>query len=332
MTDILKFTNGRTINLKTLPKELQERIYKYATLDILKDQAKENINAQRIDIEKYINQWIKTKASFKTRITYQKAINDFFTFINKIGIEHPLLIKAENVDQYIIELKSKIKSNSIRLKISACSSFYSTLKRYGYMSINPFYNSALPKKEYKKAIQPDQTQTIPVMNETDYKAILNQLENNIKLKGKRASIINSRKCAKDLIPAIHFMAGYGLRVGAIPTIEIKDNHFTFKTKGDKSYRQELKPESIDFLKQYHKPGNKPFKNYKVITIQMAFKRITNQLKEKGLIRHNYTCHDLRHYFAYTYYTETKDIVKLKTILGHASINVTDIYLQSISVV
>ncbi len=272
------------------------------------------------------------KASVRTQVTYRKATDDFFTFIKKIGIEHPLLIKAEHVDQYIIELKSRLKPNSIRVKVSACSSFYSMLKRYGYMKVNPFYNSALPKKEYKKAVQTDQNRTIPVMNGKEYEIILKQLRDNLKLKGKHASVINSRKSALDLIPAIHFMAIYGLRVGAVPTIEIKGGHFTFTTKGNKSYRQELKRETIDLLKKYNRPGSKPFKNYKIITIQKAFKRVTDSLQGKGSIRYNYTCHDLRHFFAYTYYGKTKDVVKLKSILGHASLNVTDIYLQSICII
>ncbi len=331
MTDLITMTDGNIFKLELLPDDLQKQIKNYAMMDILKDQAKEGILAKRIDINKYLNQWLKTKESERTQITYRKAMNDFFKFVQKIGVEHPLLVKAEHVDQYIIELKSKFKNNSIRLKVTACSSFYSMLKRYGYVKLNPFYNSALPAKEYKKAIRVDQNKTIPVMNDKEYELIISHLKGNAKLKGKHASINNIKECSRDLIPAVHFMAVYGLRVGSINTIETRDGYFSFTSKGNKSYTQDLKQETTALLKECKRTGNKPFKQYKTTTIQHAFKRVTDSLKAKGLIRYNYSCHDLRHYFAQKFYNETKDIVKLKSILGHASLNVTDIYLQSIGI-
>jgi len=50
------------------------------------------------------------------------------------------------------------------------------------------------------------------------------------------------------------MATYGLRVGAIPTIEIKNGYFAYTTKGNKSYTQELKNETLTLLKRYGKSG------------------------------------------------------------------------------
>jgi len=328
MVDMIS-TESNVIDLKKLPPDLQERIRNYAVLDILKDQAKESIKAKQINVEKYLEQWIATKASVKTQVTYRKAIQGLFAYLEIIGIEHPLLIRAEHVDQYILELKNTLKPNSIRLKISACSSFYSILKRYRYIKVNPFYNSALPKKEYKKAVQTDQNRTIPIMNDKEYKTIMKQLKDNtrIHVKGKHASARNIRDSALALIPAVHFMAVYGLRVGAIPTIEIKEDVFTYSTKGNASYSQALKPETASVIRAH----GKQFKGYVIPTIQASVKRLTRGLNDKGQIRYAYSSHDFRHYFANKFYTETKDIVALKNILGHASINVTDIYLQSIGI-
>ena len=55
MTDVITFDNGKVLNLSDLPENLQKKIRQYAMLDILKDQAKDSINAQRIDINKYFN-------------------------------------------------------------------------------------------------------------------------------------------------------------------------------------------------------------------------------------------------------------------------------------
>ena len=56
MTDLIAFANGKTIDLKKLPKELQKRINEFAVIDILKDQAKEKIKAKQIKISKFVNQ------------------------------------------------------------------------------------------------------------------------------------------------------------------------------------------------------------------------------------------------------------------------------------
>ena len=323
MTDLIKYKNGTMIDLNTLPAELQERIKQYAVIDILKDEAKADIQANRIDIEQYITLWLKSKSE-RTRKTYRKAIQDFFQWLNLNGITHPLLIKAEHVDRYIDELRGRLKNNSVRLKVCGVASFYTTMKRYGHITVNPFHGATLPRKEYKKAIKTDQNKTIPVMTEKEYKAIIKAIEAETRREGIHAGDVNARVGAERLLPAVRVMAEYGLRVGAIPTIERRGKYFTYTTKGGKSFNADIKAGTLP-------EGKTPFKGYRIITIQKAFKRITERLKEKGIIQYAYTCHDLRHYFACRFYTETRDIVRLKSLLGHASLNVTDIYIQSIGI-
>lgn len=323
MTDLIQYAPGTMIDLNTLPAELQERIKQYAVIDILKDEAKADIQANRIDIEQYITLWLKSKSE-RTRQTYRKAINDFFQWLNLNGIPHPLLIKAEHVDRYIDELRERLKNNSVRLKVCGVASFYTTMKRYGHITVNPFHRATLPRKEYKKAIKTDQNKTIPVMTEKEYKAIIKAIEKETRREGNHISEANARGGAERLLPAVRVMAEYGLRVGAIPTIERKGKYFTYTTKGGKSFNADIKAGTLP-------EGKTPFKGYKVITVQKALKRITERLKEKGIIQYAYTCHDLRHYFAFRFYSETKDIVRLKSLLGHASLNVTDIYIQSIGI-
>ena len=323
MTDLIQYKPGAMIDLDTLPAELQARIKQFAVIDILKDEVKADIQANRIDIEQYIALWLKSKSE-RTRQAYRKAINDFFQWLNLNGITHPLLIKAEHVDRYIDELRGRLKNNSVRLKACGVASFYTTMRRYGHISVNPFHGATLPRKEYKKAIKTDQNKTIPVMTEKEYKAIIKAIEKETRREGNHIAEANARGGAERLLPAVRAMAEYGLRVGAIPTIERKGKYFTYTTKGGKSFNAGIKAGTLPERKT-------PFKGYKVITIQKAFKRITDRLKDTGAIQYAYTCHDLRHYFAFRFYSQTKDIVRLKSLLGHASLNVTDIYIQSIGI-
>ncbi|MBN2443110.1 MAG: phage integrase N-terminal SAM-like domain-containing protein [Spirochaetales bacterium] len=90
-------------------------------------------------INYYIKLWIKTKKSPYTRLFYSREISAFISYIKSQGI-NPVLCNAIHVDNYIIFLKEKYSNNSVRQKVSICSSFYSTMKRYGVITLNPFSN------------------------------------------------------------------------------------------------------------------------------------------------------------------------------------------------
>ncbi len=326
--DILKI-DDKVIDLNKLPADVQAKIRKLAVIDILKDSAKDEIKANNIDVDKYVNQWIQSKNSPRTQEAYRAAINNFISYLEGIGI-HPLLIKAEHVDAYIEVLKADKSNNSVRAYMSACSSFYTMLKRYGHISNNPFHGCNLPRKQYKKAVRTDQNKNVPVMSEAEYNEIVLELMSRMKLKGKSGGIRNARRSARTLLPAIHFMSHYGLRVGALKTIKIEGGSFTYSSKANKSARRALLPETIDMIQDYNLRLF-PFKDVALITIKKGFSRITGRLSEQGTIKHPYSCHDLRHYFAVNHYRGYKDIVALKDALDHSSLNVTDIYLQSLNV-
>ena len=199
------------------------------------------------------------------------------------------------------------------------------MKRNGHVAVNPFHGASLPRKQYKKAVKTDQGKTIPVMNEREYREIIKEIESATRRRGKHHSHANARNGARRLLPAVRVMAEHGLRVGAVPTVEVKGDYFTYTTKGGRSETQAVKPGIMP-------AGKHPFRGYRLITIQKAFKRLTGRLCRRGAIRHAYTCHDLRHHFAVREYRLHGDLVRLKKLLGHASLNVTDIYLQSIGAI
>jgi len=329
-TKQITFKNGKLLDLNKLPVELQKQLYAHATYDIYKDKARDNIKAKQINLDKTIDQWILNKKSPATKETYRIYINHFLNWTDKMGID-PVLISAEQVDNFIAELKSKFKPNSVRLIVFSCSSFFQTLRRYGHITINPFRNAPLPDKHYAKAIQTDQSRTIPVMTKQEYKIIMAELENQARRSGKHISNSRARNNARRLIPAIHFMASYGLRIGAIPGIELIDKNFTYTTKGNKSDSRKLKTETIALIKRFDL-NKRPFKHYeKLATLKYSVKRLTRKLFDNNKIKYSYTAHDFRHYFSLQEYTRNKDIVDLKNKLNHSSLAMTDIYLQNIGI-
>ena len=323
MVDLIKTENGKIFDLASLPVDLQRQIYQHAQYDILKDQAKKEIKVEQIDFPAYVETWLQDKTE-RTREAYRIAVSGFLSWVEGRSIaKHPLLIERTHAKQYIQHLSSELKPNSIRAKIAALSSLYSELQDDSKIPVNPFRNlkKQLPKKEYKKAVKTDQNKTIPVMSRKEYKSILAEIRKQMKRPGEHQSMKNSRRAAARLLPAVQVMAEYGLRVGALQTVERDDQEFTFKTKGDKSFRREME--------SYFPEGKHPFEGYHVSALQMTLKSITKRLHAAGKIRHAYSAHDFRHFFAVEFYQKTGDLVRLKSLLGHASLNITDIYLQSI---
>ena len=90
MMDLIKTNNDTIIPLDQLPADLQEKIKKYAMIDIYKDKAKEEIKAKNMDIDYYIDLWLKTKKSKYTRLFYSREIVAFKDYMNSQGI-NPVL-------------------------------------------------------------------------------------------------------------------------------------------------------------------------------------------------------------------------------------------------
>jgi site-specific recombinase XerD len=313
--------NKSLVAIDQLPPELQEKIRNHAAFSIHVDQEKDAIKAGMVDIEKHVSQWLETKTSPRTRDSYAREINRFLSFLAERGVQ-AILCTAETVDEYIIHLQKDYAKNSIRQKISICSSFFSTLERYGKIQSNPFRGSPIPRRVYKKAGS-------PVMNKEELNIIIDEFSRKAREPGDKASIINSRESAGRILHVIHYLHTYGLRVGAIPSVELKGEYFTVIEKGNKARSIILKGRYHDYVSSEKKPFAGP--GYKPGTIQHAISRVTKKLHAAGKIRHPYSCHDFRHYFAAKLYQETRDVLAVKDALGHSSLAITDVYLQGLGI-
>lgn len=316
------------MKLKNYPAEQQAQYLQQAVNQSLVHQAGLIVQAALLDRDQYRDRWLQQKRSMATKDAYRKAINDFFSYLDRNGIASPVLVTAEHADDYLEELKQRYSDNSIRARVSSCGSFYSYLKRLRKIDMNPFHGIPLPKKHYKKAIKPDQVQSIPVMNREELKIVLDVLDEQMNIKGSQSYHNKIRSGSKKLYLAVHLMSSYGLRAGAVQTIEVQGESFSYVTKGEKSGTKRLEDETMRLLSQF-KIGRRPFSEYKKISMQVAFKKLSRILYEEGRLRYPYSCHDLRHHYAHEHYKKYKDIVQLRNELDHASINVTDVYLCNI---
>jgi len=78
-------------------------------------------------------------------------------------------------------------------------------------------------------------------------------------------------------------------------------------------------------------GKRPFADLPEDAVRNAFKYAAKKMYAAGALTAPYSVHDIRHYFAIREYRKDKDIYRLKVLLNHASIQVTENYLRGLSI-
>lgn len=267
--------------------------------------------------ENFFKQCSKTKSNH-TKRQYKNGLNKLEEYC-KMNNKNILFIKAREADDFITEVNSSELSNlSIRALVSSCSSFFSFLeRRYPFMK-NPFRGTKTrPPVKNKKRLE--------VQTKKEIELIIKDVSDPL----IKAAIIFIMEC--------------GVRVGALPNLEIRNNHtwtHSFKyysySKG-KEISWKVTDKVIKLLakarraKQNNLSFNNPFKNKSSEVIRNIFYRSSKRLYNQGKIKAAYSIHDIRHYFAVTLYKQTKDIELIRQALNHSSIAITGIYLKSLEV-
>ena len=301
-------------NNNIITEKQAELLYKQANYLNILDYMKEEQLIKQIDYEtekeNFFKQCSKTKSNH-TKRQYRNGLNKLEEYCN-MNNKNILFIKAREADDFITEVNSSELSNlSIRALVSSCSSFFSFLeRRYPFMK-NPFRGTKTrPPVKNKKRLE------VPTKKEIE---------------------LIIKDIADPLIKvAIIFIMECGVRVGALPKLEIRNNKYYSYSKG-KEISWKVTDKVIKLLakarraKQNNLSFDNPFKNKSSEVIRNIFYRSSKRLYNQGKIKAAYSIHDVRHYFAVTLYKQTKDIELVRQALNHSSIAITGIYLKSLEV-
>ena len=253
--------------------------------------------------ETFLNNSGRTQ-SMHTRTAYRAALDRLGVWAEREKI-NPLELMPAQADDFIYSLRGERASASIRLDISAASSFFSWLERRHAEIKNPFRGTkARPGKKAAKNIE------IPTAPEVD--AMLRELPEKM----------------VDLAAAVAVMAYRGLRAGALPSLSINGGKFSGHSKG-KDITGELPAVALEAIKAAGLPLRGPFAGVLPNTLEKRIARAIEKLYKAGKVQAVYSCHDLRHFYAVTEYRKDKDIHRVSKLLGHASIQVTETYLRGL---
>jgi site-specific recombinase XerD len=303
--------------LADLNNEQLEQIARLVMTQRLVAELNTAVDLAGIDWAKKREAFLSDTKSPHTCRAYAAALDKLEAWASRGGI-NPLEMKAVTADQFIRDLKAEGRASaSTRRDIAAVSAFYTFLERYHSQIKNPIRGTRIrPPKENKKEI------VIPTA--TDYAVIMAELPPI-----ERAIV----SC----------LALRGLRVGALPTLELKGKKYYGKSKGKALEENNaagitLPPQALSAIKAAGLDIKKPFAwktkqgtENTANAIEGRINYFVGKLYKAGKITAAYSCHDFRHFYAANEYRENKDIFRLSKLLNHAGIQITQIYLKSLGI-
>lgn len=300
--------------LADLNPEQLEQIARMVMAQRLAAELSTAVNLAGIDYEKEKAVFLENAGrtnSVHTRIGYRSALSRLDAWATRQGTTALELTPAQ-ADDFIYSLKAEGRASaSVRLDTAAVSSFFTFMERRHTAVKNPFRGTkARPERQAKK------TPDIPDAKEV--KAVIAALP---PMEAAAAAV----------------MAYRGLRAGALATLSIAGGKFTGHSKG-KDIRGELPAAALTVIQAAGLPLRSPFAvpdGYKpenwTNTLEKRIVKTTKELHRAGKIKAAYSCHDLRHFYAVSEYGKDKDIHRISRLLDHSSIQVTEVYLQSLNV-
>jgi len=269
---------------------------------------------------KYIEDFLEylsiiKKHSENTIINYKIDIEDFLKFMNNNIIK----INREDINKYLEYLyKMNISKSSISRKLSSLRNFYNYLLKkeivnnnYFALIKNPKKDNSLPK--YVKENDIDKMFLIP-----DIKREL----------GQRNLLI------------IRMLYSTGIRVSELINISLDDIKINDRTirilgKGSKERIVVFGNNTLEILKLYLSSGRKLLdtKGSKYLFLNKDghrlsdryVRKIIDDIIVKASIDMHISPHMLRHTFATGMLNNGADLVSVKDLLGHVSLNTTSIY-------
>ena len=313
-----------------LDKSSQKSVIQIAMVDSLKKDLQFKAKIAKLNYEEIKATFLANLNSTHTKEAYSRALSRMEKYLKILGKNFAELTTLESdqfiqssfltkpIDNGIINMSAENRAPAaIRRDASAISAFYSFVERVTNHSImNPFRGTrALPKKTAKK--------DIVVPTEADVVAIL-----------------NCKLMSRELRAAFAVLALRGLRVGGLPNLAVDyEAHVFSTTSKGKEYRGNFDDaiqisgckSVLDYLKVF-KGKRKPFAELSDTRLKMQIAYWMAKIAKNGLISSVFSAHDFRHFYASHHYQVNKDIYRLKTLLNHGSIAVTETYLKTLNLI
>lgn len=252
---------------------------------------------------------------------------DLKQFQSEIPTTEIVEITSETLEKYISHLHQTYKPKTVKRKIASLKAFYHYLEYKELVDRNPF--NRIQVKFREPVILP---KTIPLqLVETFLATIYTQRTN-------AATIYQKRNALRDAA-VIELLFATGIRISELCSLKLQDVNLYEKTiliygKGSKERKIQIGNEDVvTILKEYKEDFITEIRNCNYFFVNQSGKplsdqtvrRMINKYSSLAAIELHITPHMFRHTFATSLLEADVDIRYIQEMLGHSSINITEIY-------
>ena len=260
----------------------------------------------------------------KTLKAYRIDLRQFSEQISNINITE---ITSEILEQYVSQLHEQYKPKTVKRKIASVKALFHYLDYKEIINTNPFSKILIHFREPVKL-----PKTIPLHNvETFLYTIYKQCRN--------ARTPYQRRNALRDIAVAELLFSTGMRISELCSLKVNDVNLYDGTiliygKGSKERRIQIGNESVikilaeyndDFCSERQSCTNFFVNQSGKALSDQSIRRMINKYTSLASIEQHITPHMFRHTFATSLLEADVDIRYIQEMLGHSSINITEIY-------
>ena len=252
---------------------------------------------------------------------------DLGQFSKSTGITDPIDVSSNILETYISTLHEKYKPKTVKRKIASLKAFFHYLEYREVVILNPFNKIQIKFRE--PTILP---KTIPLLT-------VESLLSTIYTCRRQAPTAYQRKNALRDAAIIELLFATGMRISELCSlkagdISLSDRSLLIYGKGNKERRMQIGNDDVlHVLAEYHNTFHNKSTSNGVFFINQnqtpvsdqAVRRMINKYVSLAAIDLHITPHMFRHTFATSLLEADVDIRYIQEMLGHSSINITEIY-------
>lgn len=252
---------------------------------------------------------------------------DLTQFIRQISVDNIFSITPNLLEKYIATLHQTYKPKTSKRKIASLKAFFHYLEYKDLIEHNPF--NKIQVKFREPVILP---KTIPLHTVEVFLRTIYQQQ-------KSANTVYQRKNALRDAAVIEMLFATGMRISELCSLQVSDVNLMEGTiliygKGAKERMIQLgSGDVIHTLVEYRKVFDSQIRacNYFFVNqngsalSDQSIRRMINKYTSLAAIELHITPHMFRHTFATSLLEADVDIRYIQEMLGHSSINITEIY-------
>lgn len=252
---------------------------------------------------------------------------DLKQFTSQIGTDSISDITSDVLEKYIMALHRMYKPKTVKRKIASVKAFFRYMEYKDHIDANPFNKMQIKFRE--PVILP---KTIPLH-------IMEKFLSTIYRQRTQAKTVYQRRNALRDAAVIELLFATGMRISELCSLKavnvnLKDSNVLIFGKGSKERRIQIGSQDVTrILEEYFMEYREGIEGCGYFFVNQAGKPLSDQAVRRMIRKYcelagielHITPHMFRHTFATCLLEADVDIRYIQEMLGHSSINITEIY-------